>query len=368
MLASVLACSRSADDGAKRLSGTDEAGVSKCAPGIEPLPSRIKRGMCVAHNYQANGLRGYGSTTSAATLAELKTLGVESVSLTPFGFMKGLDEPTVHPIGNYRAGETDARMKREIAQAKKLGLHVVLKPHIWVADGRWRGEIAFERSEDWNRWFDAYERWILAYADLAQAQGVDLLVVGVELRSTESRLERRWRRLVRRVRRRFKGDVTYSANWDDAASLPWWDDLDAIGVQFYPPLSDRADADTTAVRTRLDEELDTLGTIASEVGLPVILTEVGYRSASEALVHPHAWPERARDNAVDPDVQTNAYRALIEEARTRPWLAGIYWWKWFTDPHTTEEGPAGFSPRNKPAENVLRAAYGGICNAPSRVR
>jgi hypothetical protein len=34
----------------------------------------------------------------------------------------------------------------------------------------------------------------------------------------------------------------------------------------------------------------------------------------------------------------------------------IYWWKWFTNPATNEEGPVGFSPRGKPAEAVLRDA------------
>ena len=94
----------------------------------------------------------------------------------------------------------------------------------------------------------------------------------------------------------------------------------------------------------------------------MLLTEVGYRAASDALVRPHAWPERAGQARFDPKTQATAYRALVEAVRGRPWVHGLYWWKWFTDPNANEEGKAGFSPRGKAAETVLRAAYSGRCN------
>ncbi len=368
----LIACSKASDERAKPATeapaiaskNTRTAPGLRCEPGIKPLPDRIQRGMCVAHNYQVSGSKGYGSKTSAATLKELKELGVQWVSLTPFGFMERLDEPKVHPIGNYRAGETDERMRLEIRQAKKAGLHVVLKPHLWIVDGKWRGEIGFDDERAWSQWFDSYEKWMLRYADLAQAEGVDILVVGVELRSMESKLEGRWRRLIRKARRRFEGKVTYSANWDDAPSLPWWDALDYIGIQFYPSLASSPRTDVSVIRSRIDEQLDALGVVSKARGKPVLITEVGYRSSPDALIEPHAWPERAGKIRVDHQTQTEGYRALIESIRDRPWVAGIYWWKWFTDPATTEEGPAGFSPRGKPAEAILRSAYGGNCTAP----
>lgn len=341
------------------------AAVPACAPGVAALPSRIERGVCLAHNYQRAGSRGYGSDTSRATLEELVRLGVRSVSITPFGFMQRLDEPTVHPIGNYRAGETDDRVIREIETAKSLGLEVMLKPHIWVVDGKWRGKIAFDDDKSWKTWFDAYDRWMLHYADLAEAQDVETLVIGVELRSTERAFERRWRRLIRQVRRRFHGKITYSANWDDAVAVPWWDALDYVGVQFYPPLSSKRNPSRDAVDRVLGERLDELAALSKRVDRPVLFTEVGFRTADDALMRPHAWPERAGSVNIDPATQALGYTCFVDSVRGRAWVAGIYWWKWFTDPDTTEEGPAGFSPRGKLAESVLRAAYGGNCDAPS---
>ncbi|MBW2629777.1 MAG: hypothetical protein JRE45_19470 [Deltaproteobacteria bacterium] len=299
----------------------------RCASGVAPLPGRIQRGISVAHSYQHAGTKGYGTETSAATLRELTELGVEWISLTPFGFMRSLTEPKVHSIGAYRAGETDDRMQREIRRAKALGLKVMLKPHIWIVRGLWRGEI--------------------------------------ELRSTERRQEQRWRQLVSEVRRRFHGEITYGANWDDAAALPWWDAVDYIGVQFYPPLATSEKASSAVIRAEVTARLDSIGAISRQHEKPVLFTEVGYRAAPNALIHPHEWPERTAKPRFDPRAQAMGYQMLLEAVRHRPWVKGLYWWKWFTDPDTTEEGPAGFSPRGKLAEAILRSAYGGNCAASS---
>ncbi len=369
----LVACSKANDEHAKQTTEAPKVALEntkaevpppRCAPGITPLPDRIRRGMCVAHNYQEGGRNGYGTRTSAATLKELKELGVQSVSLTPFGFMERLDESKVHPIGNYRAGETDERMRLQIRQAKEEELHVVLKPHLWIVDGQWRGKIDFDDDKAWSRWFDSYEKWMLRYADLARSERVDILVIGVELRSTEGKLERRWRRLIRKVRQRFEGKITYSANWDDAVTLPWWDAVDYIGIQFYPPLASRPRVDFPTILSEVTRQLDAIEALSDAHRMPVLITEVGYRASPDALIEPHAWPERAGKIRIDHQAQAKGYKAVIESIRDRPWIAGMYWWKWFTDPTTSEEGPAGFSPRGKPAEAILRAAYGGNC-APS---
>lgn len=319
--------------------------------------------MSLAHNYQHRGTKGYGSETSAATLSELASLGVEWVSLTPFGFMRALHEPRVHFIGDYPGGETDARMTAVITQAKARGLRILLKPHLWISGGRWRGEIGFADPRDWARWFDSYTRWILHYAEMAERHGVDSFVIGVELRSSQRAHAERWMALVDEVRERFSGQITYSANWDDAAEVTWWGAVDAIGVQFYPPLVDDSDPTPSVVGARIASQLDGLEALSRRYDKPVVFTEVGYRASADALAEPHVWPERAASAASDPRLQALGYRAFVEAIRGRSWVHGVYWWKWFTDPNTDEEGPTGFSPRGKLAEGVLRAAYGGRCDA-----
>ena len=93
------------------------------------------------------------------------------------------------------------------------------------------------------------------------------------------------------------------------------------------------------------------------------MTEVGYKSIRETLVNPHEWPERHGQPAVDQEAQAVAYQRLFVALADRPRIAGVYLWKWFTDPDTDEEGPDGFSARGKLAEAVVRSAYSSPVSA-----
>lgn len=367
VLCAGTACSKPADEKSKGpLSGQLPEPATRCAKGVAPLGEHIERGISLAHNYQYGGRRGYGTKTSSASLRELKTLGVRSVSLTPFGFMRSLSDAQVHTVEDVPAGETDERVRREIRAAKALGLRVLLKPHLWVVGGAWRGQLDPGSAAAWQQWFQSYEAFILHYAELAQAEGVERLAIGVELKSTERRFESRWRQLVKEVRRRFSGELVYCANWDDVDAVPWWDAVDYIGVQFYAPLTDGAGLDEASIRKRLELAMTGLEQVSERSQRPVLFSEVGYRSARGSLSRPHEWPERSVNGEVDENAQALAYRLFIEAVRAHPWVRGVYWWKWFTDPNTAEEGPTGFSPRGKAAEAVLRSAYDGDCGpAPS---
>ena len=336
--------------------------ASGCAEGVSPLRSDIQRGVCIAHNYQNHGRSGYGTEVSANTLRELHTLGVGWVSLTPFGFTPSLTSTEVRHIGDYAAGETDERIIREIDAARALGMNVLLKPQLWVSGGQWRGELFPENGQGWERWFAGYTEWILHYAKLAQRYKVEVLAVGVELKSSALAHEERWRSLIDAVRRTYDGEVVYCANWDAVARIPWWDAVDYVGVQFYGSLADGPTASADEMRANLESHLNRVETVATAAGRPVIFTEVGYRSADGAAIKPHEWPERDRNARVDTSEQATAYRVFMEGINARPWVRGVYWWKWFTNPDTDEEGPDGFSPRGKPAEAVLRAAYSPSCS------
>jgi len=334
-----------------------------CADAVDALPRPMHRGVCYAHNYQDQGRRGYGSDTSRRSLDELQTLGVNWVSVTPFGFMSSAHSTEVRSIGSMRAGETDARVIAELAAARERGLSVLLKPHIWIRGGAYRGHIDPGSESAWTTWFESYERWLMHYAELAATHDVPILSVGVELASTSARFESRWRALLARIRSVYSGELVYAANWDEAAQVSFWDAVDYVGVQFYPPLADDRGASEPSMRARLDTHLDGLAELSERVDRPVLFTEVGYKSTADTAVHPHAWLERL-DTPPEVDVQAQArcYRVFLGAVAERPWVRGVYFWKWFTDPSTNEEGPAGFSPRGKPAEAVLRAAFSEACH------
>ena len=80
-------------------------------------------GMCFAHNWQHGGTRGYGSSTAASSLDELRKLGVKTISLTPFGWMSSTRAVDVKWSTNFGGSETFARLRRTAADARQSSGH-----------------------------------------------------------------------------------------------------------------------------------------------------------------------------------------------------------------------------------------------------
>jgi hypothetical protein len=78
---------------------------------------------------------------------------------------------------------------------------------------------------------------------------------------------------------------------------------------------------------------------------PVLVGEIGYTLAPDAAAAP--WDGDRLGYA--PETQANLYQAFLEVMSAQPWFAGTIWWAWNLRPT--------FSPRNQPAEGLLRAWY-----------
>lgn len=336
------------------------------------LPSRVRRGVCFAHNWQAGGSRGYGTVASAEALGHLKGLNVNWISVTPFGWMRSVHANEVkgeHSSKIPNGGERRERVIKVIQQARARNMRVMLKPHIWISKGAWRGKIAprdAKNNADWNSWWSSYEAFMMYYAKIAQAQKVESLVLGVELVSALKQHPDRFLALIAKVRAVYKGELTYSANWDEMLDMRIWRALDAVSTQLYPPLSQSTTPKRAALERALRPHLAQWSTIAKKANKPLLITEVGYKSAPNAVIEPFGWPERLPKSMKKPDpaLQKLAYEALFAELKRVPNLGGVFIWKYFTDKTTTEEGPMGFSPRGKPAEQAIKRAYDRINPAP----
>lgn len=356
---------------------TEQTRSSKSTPVITaakhrdgPEPSRtvtlgddVWHGVCFAHNWQWGGLKGYGSGASAESLEHLESIGVEWISITPFGFMPDLQAATV--VGeNSRppppGAETSKRLRAVVEQAREHQMKVMLKPHIWIRGGKWRGRIKPTSEEGelvWNRWWDSYDDWVLYYARLASELDLEALVIGLELHTAVQHSPDRLIALAEKVRDVYAGHITYSANWNEPVPDDVWRSVDSVGVQFYPPLvKDRDDFTVREIRRSLRKHLDHWNSVARRTERPLVITEVGYRAADIAVRYPNAWPEKM-DASEDRALQRLAYETFFEELTATPRLGGVFLWKYFTNADTEEEGPTGFSPRGKPAEAVIRRAF-----------
>lgn len=288
-------------------------------------------------------------------LAPLAELGVDWISQTPFGWVPSLRSPEVRYSGERGLwGETDAGIVATAAYARSLGIKTLLEPHLWVRHADWPGEIAMTSDADWDLWFDAYGRFILHYAELAQASGIEALAVGTELSATTGR-EKDWRGLIAKVRAVYHGKLTYAANWNgEAERVAFWDALDFIGIQAYYPLSPKPHPARAEIAAALAPIADRLAALSNRAGRPVVFTEVGYKSAAASLAEPWRWEA---DGAPDPALQADAFAAMFATLWNRPWFGGTFVWKW----HPIVDAPArddrDFTPQGKPALDVIKSYY-----------
>ena len=221
-----------------------------------------------------------GARSTAITLDHLAKLGSTSVSLTPFGWMESASSATiggehVEAAAMPRGGETRDRVREAAAQARARGMEVMLKPHIWIRGGAWRGGIDPGGEEAWSAWWASYRAFLVYYAELAEEIGADSLVVGVELVSAVSRSPQEMVRTIWAVREVYSGELTYSANWDEQVDEAVWRELDAIGAQLYPPLSEEPLPSVELLRRALRVHLERWSELAERLDRPLWLTEVG---------------------------------------------------------------------------------------------
>jgi HD-GYP domain-containing protein (c-di-GMP phosphodiesterase class II) len=292
--------------------------------------------------YQPNA---YATPAAEQALDRLRDTGIRDAAIVVTWYMDDARDSTVAP--DPARTPSDDSVLQLIRRARERELRVALKPHVDVRTGTFRGEIAPLNETEW---WASYAAMIERYAELANAGGADVLVVGDELRSMSDDAAA-FRDVIARARARFRGTLTYAANWDEVEQVRFWDDLDVIGVDAYYPLARAPGATPQELRDAWRPIVARLERLSERWGRPLALTEIGYAARPDAAVNPSG--AGARPGPYDPDSQAAAYEAALDAWRGSDRLEAIWWWDWPADPRDAV-GDA-FSPRDRPAEDVLRA-------------
>ena len=210
--------------------------------------------------------------------------------------------------------------------------------------------IGFPSGEAAERFFADYTAWIEQMA--AASTGADAFAVGTELDKLLQH-EDAWRDVIRRVRARYEGPITYAANWTDYDRVPFWDALDAIGVQAYFPLVRRADGvpSDAELDRGWDAVLAGLRRTAARVDKPVVFTELGYNRSSKAAMEPWKYDRGGQDaEAIQEACLRSAFRAMDRE----PVVVGAFLWKWFP----SERPPNDFNKSTARMRATIRESWG----------
>jgi hypothetical protein len=357
--------------------------------------------------YKGASIPGYFADAFASEgnvyllVGELQATGVNTITLIVNWYQEEMTSTGIAPDPVLTVHDAD--LIALIDYIKANNLQVVLKPHLEVAAGGWRGLID---PADNSAWFDAYSEFARHYAEIAAQHGVDLLCIGTEQESM-TRFDRvmGWSTVVDAVRQVYDGNLTYGATMGEISAdhdLPqsFWDMFDYASVTVYPRVSD---APTPSVEEMLNGwygwVIPGLEPLHTRYGKEVIFAEIGFRSVDSVAVSP--WVTQGanffsttysssegkpttsegvvEDETITVEIQglpvydgvgqANAYEAFFRAMGEVPWMAGAFLWQFEPNPacqnFESGEGGIGYTVLGKPAAQVVHQWFGGAGSPPS---
>lgn len=288
-------------------------------------------------SFTAEGV-SYDSPRARAMLANLPAFGVNAIALVPYGFSPR-NETKIRIPGRSESWENEEGMELLIAEAHRLDMRVMLKPHVWRLQGRTPIPDAEARQ-----WLAEYRPFIEHYAKFAARVRADSFCVGTELRGLTPH-EKEWREIIALVRAYYKGPLVYAANHgEEFESIRFWDALDYIGIDNYYPLDDHYSA--AAMVSKVE-------TVVERFHKPVIFTEAGFGAHQNS--HREPWEDETA-KPLDLAEQARSYQALLDAVYRKPWFRGVYWWKVGTNGYGGPDNNS-MTPWRKPAMDVVRHFY-----------
>ncbi len=291
----------------------------------------------------------YLTEDSDESLATARQAGCAWVAINLWWFQDTISSTEIYPDYSWYSVSPESVI-HAINRCHELGMKVMLKPNVDPKDGHWRGEINPSAE-----WFEAYTEFINYWADIAEANGVELFCVGCELINTTG-WSSSWRDVIEDVRTHYTGPLVYAANHGNEQSVTWWDVLDYIGIDAYYPLTSKNDPTLAELKSAWNSRANNIENWRNYYWptKQVIFTEVGYTSTDGTNRTPWDYSGSA---PLDLQEQADCYEALLSQLHVRDWWMGPFWWNWETDPNAGGPTNKSHTPQNKPAEQVMSNYY-----------
>lgn len=295
----------------------------------------------------------FGSASARLSLEAAKRVGARAIAIVPFLWQSDPSSPNIERGSDM----SDDELRVAIHEAHAIGFIAIVKPHVWIP-GSWAGAAKPGSEQAWDSWFADYRRAIERIARIAAQEHADMLSIGTELAQTTARPE--WISLIAGVRAIFPGKLIYFAHdMEEAERAPFWGLLDFIGVTLYPPLG--PDGDRAAHLSAMRAVADSLDSLSMRVSKPVLIGEIGLRSAVGAAARPWQSAEERHAPAA-PWLQAQVLSDWLN-VLDQPSIKGVLIWRWFTDPAAGGAADTDFTVQSKPAERVLLCAWTADCAA-----
>lgn len=291
------------------------------------------------------------------TGSEIESLQANWLFLSPTWTFTRQNPPVLEPVIGKDASWQDLSFMTDKTQAYGLQVALIPSPIFPTTIEEWWLESPGDFPW-WQAWFERYENFILSFADKAQIDGVNGLVMGGDWVSpalpggvfpdgspsgVPADAESRWRNLIAEVRNRFDGTLFWAlpAAGEGIQPPSFIEELDHVYLLWSLPLTDQPEANleklTESAGNYLDREVFPL-----EVTLEMPFTiAVAYPSAKGSLqgcipvtkdegllscLDPgNLEPGQLDFSEVEHEFneQLSAYQALFAAISERDWIDGF---------------------------------------------
>ncbi|MBX2892883.1 MAG: hypothetical protein KF734_18285 [Saprospiraceae bacterium] len=290
----------------------------------------------------------------------VRAVGANWIAIVPYAFLRpGTADVIFNEHSGQWWGERPEGARESIRLAHEADIRVMLKPQVWIPRA-WTGTLAFQSDEEWEQWEKTYERYILRFAALADSTGVDMFCIGTEFNAAIQQRPQYWHQLIQKIKKTYKGKLTYSANWDDWDKVPFWAELDCIGLGGYFPLVAATTPTVQELKAAWEPIKERLRTYSKQQNRPILFTEFGYLSVDSSGWRNWELERDIKRRNINEQAQANCYEALFSTFQHEHWWAGGFLWKWFPNMRGHEGySERDYTPQGKLGENTLRKWYRG---------
>ncbi len=282
-------------------------------------------------------------------------VGANWVCFMPFGFIRKSSNQVEFNQEWQWWGEKKEGVVEMIARAKKQKYKLMLKPQIWIGHGAFTGHHKYESEDDWGKFESSYSAFIMPFAKIADSLNIEIFCIGTEFEQFVLNRPKYWKKLIDEIRTIYRGQITYASNWDEFNKVPFWKDLDYIGIDGYFPIVKSESPNADELKNGWSEHKNKLKRFSDSIKSSILFTEYGYRSRNYLADKP--W-KSDRGGVINLKLQSRAYEVFYKEIWHEDYIAGGFIWKWF--PNYYDVGGldhTGFTPQRKPVEKIIKNYY-----------
>ncbi len=350
-----------------------------------PLPDITPRGEDFITGIEfMPGSKPADSVQMSAAIPEITRLNSNWIILTPTWSFTHQNPPVIEPNPNQDPLWIDLRTMTSIAFSEGLQVAIHPQPHFPVDPADWWLDAPLDFSW-WNSWFDQYHAFAIHFAETAQIQGADMLILGGDWLipalpggklangdpsgvPADSGL--RWIEIMNDVNARFSGTIAWTMSLPSGSSVPdHFEHVDQVHLNWDPGFVITPDITleelVNIADLSLDGEVNTFWSNWLNPDNKLLVLRVMYPSVSgwnpdcSSDIDGHCYPISTFSSpapiVMEYDTgfseQALAYQVYLSTAPRKSWVSGIISQGYYAPAVLHDKS---ISIHGKPAENLLQ--------------